>query len=196
MNNLTSTFSLYEVFRILMPGTYVSLAFLDFFEKWNLDYEVFSDNALETTLNIIVIILVGLFFYSWDIPKVLRRFQKNLPSLKIKERHPHIDNEIILNSYLDFYDELDIEFKVKHEKYSGYFHLSLNMIVTSIIIFIVGFISWWIGFFSYFVPISMFIVILSIVTAVNIYYFRLKRSYTRHLKKYYDSEYYQDILNK
>ena len=40
MHNLTSAFSLYEVFRILLPGTYVFLASFDFIDKWGYSYEV------------------------------------------------------------------------------------------------------------------------------------------------------------
>jgi hypothetical protein len=196
MTNLTSTFSLYEVFRILLPGTYVCLAAFDFLNKWGVGNEVFQDSTINTALNIIIIIMVGLFFYSFDFPRMLRRFQKSLPTVQIKIKHSDIADDKISNSYFDFYDELDINFKHKHEKYSGYFHLSLNMTLTSILIFLVSVLSNCCNHFSYFLFISLLILVLSIIVSFNIYHYRLKHSYQRHLEKYYLSKQYKNLIQK
>ncbi|WP_290664087.1 hypothetical protein [Ignavibacterium sp.] len=196
MNNLTSAFSLYEVFRILLPGTYVCLAAFDFLNRWGLDYKIFDDSTLNTALNIIIIIIVGLFFYSFDFPRKLRKKQKILPSIRIKNKHPEIDEEKIRNSYFDFYDDLDIKYKYKHEKYSGYFHLSLNMALTSFIILLVSLVNIPLGYFSDFIYVSSLILILSVIIAINIYLIRFKSSYQRHIEKYYNSEFYKKLIDK
>lgn len=196
MNNLTSAFSLYEVFRILLPGTYVCLAAFDFMDKWGLGNEVFKNSTINTALNIIIIIMVGLFFYSFDFPRMLRSFQKSLPTVQIKLKHSDIAEDKIRNSYFDFYDDLDIKFKYKHEKYSGYFHLSLNMSLTSSLIFLVSLLSCCCNHFSYFLFISLLILILSLIVSFNIYQYRLKHSYHRHLEKYYLSDQYKILINR
>jgi len=195
MNNLTSAFSLYEVFRILLPGTYVCLAAFDFMDKWRLGYEVFQNSTINTALNIIIIIMVGLFFYSFDFPRMLRRFQRSLPTIQIKLRHSNIDDDKIRNSYFDFYDDLDLKFKFKHEKYSGYFHLSLNMALTSSIIFLFSVLSCCYNHFSYFLLISILILALSLIVSFNLYHYRLRDSYQRHLEKYYLSHQYKILIN-
>ena len=195
MNNLTSAFSLYEVFRILLPGPYVCLAAFYFIDKWDWETSVFKDPTINTALDIIIIIMVGLFFYSFDFPKMLRHFQKSLPSIQIQLRHSDIDDNKIRNSYFDFYDDLELKFKYKHEKYSGYFHLSLNMALISSMIFIVSIISNYKSNFSFFTYISILILFLSIVISLNIYYFRLKHSFQRHLEKYYLSPQYKKLID-
>lgn len=139
-------------------------------------------------------IIAGLFFYSLDIPRIARKFQRALPTEQIKSTHPRLPDEQIEDSYFDFYDELEVKYKYKHEKYSGYFHLTSNMTAASLLTSAMDALSAAWHHWTPFLLISVSIFILSSATSVIIYHTRLTRSYRRHLQKYYLSSQYHTLI--
>src|SRR6266498_836528 len=121
MNNFISSFSLYEFLRILMPGTYLTLNLSQFIKYTFPDYDTISRginfNQIEATIIFaIVSVVLGVFIYSLDNPRLLSYLFKNLPSNIIRKRHRDADNIAILNSYFAFYDTLPDAVRIKTEK--------------------------------------------------------------------------------
>lgn len=195
MNNFISAFSFYEFLRVLMPGAYALVAAKDFMNLWELDSKIFEDQSYNTLLSLVLIFLIGLFIYAWDFPKMLKGFQTDLPTNRIKEICELDENEIN-NSYFTFYNNTSDENKLKTEKYSGFFHLSVNLSVVSLTILIGGFVNYFFGNWSAFQIVNMIILAISVLTTYLIYSKRLKFAFQRHLSQYLVSKEYKMLIEK
>lgn len=209
MNNFISSFSLYEFLRILMPGAYLTLNVSQFVKYTFPDYDAISRgtqfNQVEATIIFaIVAVVLGVFVYSMDNPRLLSYLFKNLPSNLIKDRHRNAGNILVLNSYFAFYDSLPDAVKMKTEKQSGFMHLSLDMVfvnIISLVLLLISELSGSIGeslrlSFQAHLIMVVFLLLICCISAALIYSKRLKFTYIRTIDLYYDSEEYKRLLEK
>lgn len=193
MNKFFPALSLYELLRIIIPGAYLLLIILDSSNVYSTKLLLFDSESHQIIYNLIIMFLLGLLVYSFDFPKMLNFFQTDLPSRKISKKHPDFDKERVTNSYFIFYNELASEEKLKTEKYSGFFHLAVNMSVISFLFSIISIINGCFAYKSDFQTSNYFLFIISLVIAVNIYKKRLRGAFQRHLEAYYKSDKYKEL---
>jgi|SRR4030095_12984524 len=207
MNNFISSFTLYEFLRILMPGTYLTLTISQFVRYIYPEYDTITAgtrfNQVEATIIFgIVSIIMGVFIYSIDNPRLLGLFFKNLPSNIIKRKYPDAKNITVLNSYFGFYDSLPDAVKIKTEKQSGFMHLALNMAFVNIISLILLLIVLISGkpdfvqmpYFKAHFAMDIVLVLISIFSAYLIYAKRLKFTYERSVELYFKSDEYKRLI--
>lgn len=209
MNNFISSFSLYEFLRILMPGTYLTLNISQFIKYVYPEFDTISKetyfNQTEATIIFaIVSIIMGVFIYSIDNPRILGYIFKKLPSNIIKKRHPNANGITVLNSYFTFYDTLPDAVKYKTEKQSGFMHLSLNMVIVNIISLLLLIISILLGkpeqelmlYFNAHLTMIILLMVVSGFSAYLIYSKRLNYTYARSTELYFHSEEYKKLTEK
>lgn len=99
MNDLSSKFSLYEMLRILIPGILIAtnIGIANDILHYELPLRI-TNNYYNGIVFFMGAFISGLFLYSLDLPKQFRFFQKDLPTRKIKEKHPTIADVKIVNS--------------------------------------------------------------------------------------------------
>jgi hypothetical protein len=208
MNNFISSFSLYEFIRILMPGAYLTLNISQFIKYVFVEYDKMTRdtdfNQIDATIIFaITSVIIGVFIYSIDNPRVLSHLFKSLPSNVIKNKLGTRDGITVLNSYFVFYDNLPDAVKYKTEKQSGFLHLSLNMVFVNVISLILLLVAMFIGkitagltlyFDAHFVMVTL-LMIVSGFSAYLIYSKRLKYTYARSLELYFDSDEYKKLLD-
>jgi hypothetical protein len=207
MNNFISSFTLYEFLRILMPGTYLTLTISQFVRYIYPEYDTITAgtrfNQVEATIIFgIISIIMGVFIYSIDNPRLLGYIFKNLPSNIIKRSNPGAKNITVLNSYFGFYDSLPDAVKIKTEKQSGFLHLAINMAfvnIISLILLTIVLISGKLEFvqmpyFKAHFVMDILLLVISIISAYLIYVKRLKYTYERSVELYFKSEEYKKLL--
>jgi hypothetical protein len=86
------------------------------------------------------------------------------------------------------------EEKLKTEKYSGFFHLAINMLILSFIFSLTSVVNCLLGFGSNFQKANYFLLVISLIITINIYNKRLKSAFQRHLKAYYNSPEYKELI--
>lgn len=209
MNNIISSFTLYEFLRILMPGCYFTLNLLQFVRCNFIDYtEMFKGTEFSQTeaaiIFIIVSVVLGILIYALDNPRVLKLIIKNLPTNIISKRHSGVNEILIMNSYFTFYESLPDAFKIRIEREIGFFHLSMDMIFVNLISIVLLIITTILGnhtssdalygvYKSQFVMV-IFLLLISLLSAYLIYSKRLKYNYKRNAEMYFKSEFYQIFL--
>jgi len=182
MNNLPSSVTLYELFRIVIPG-----AFLVFNIDWLLRFcpnspkETFQILDAQLPIGYILLtIVLGVFVHSIDIQKLFACFLHALPTEQLKVKYPAEQPKEIEKRYFNFYDELDGGLKSKNEKYNGLFHLAMNLFLVSGLVTILAF---GIVFFNCkILPLflsNLSVALLSMFSSIMIYHFRLKDVYNR-----------------
>jgi len=205
MNNFISSFSLYEFLRILMPGAYLALNLSQFikynFEDYNTILSGTYFNQVEATIIFVIVsVILGVFIYSIDNPKLLSRIFKNLPSNIIKDRHKDADSIAVMNSYFSFYDTMPDAAKMKTEQQSGFLHLSLDIIYVNIFSLLLILITLLIK--NYSVELAAHTVLVSLLLLVSstsayfIYKKRLKFTYARNVEMYFQSAEYKLLLER
>jgi hypothetical protein len=192
-----------------MPGTYLTLNISQFVKYVYPRYDTISSetnfNQVEATIIFAIIsIVMGVFVYSIDNPRLLGWIFKSLPSNIIRKKHKNANGIEVLNSYFVFYDSLPDAVKYKTEKQSGFLHLSLNMILVNFISLILLIIAMLVSnpetrIFTAHLTMVIGMIIISYVSAWLIYSKRLKYTYARAVDMYFDSEEYKKLtenLNK
>ncbi|MDG1571401.1 hypothetical protein OZ410_03680 [Robiginitalea sp. M366] len=193
MNSLISSFSFYEILRILLPGTYLYLGLKESIigeiaRNLNTDPGIYQNTLVE----VILICVFGLFIYAWDFPKMFKKFQKDLPTNKI-QKITGIEYKKVLINYYDFYSTLSESEKLKTEKYSGFFHLSVNLSCCAFFLICLEIISIMKMGLTNFLLLNILIFVLSISTVFLIYTRRLKVAFIRHLDQHFESKYFQKL---
>lgn len=135
MDNLLSKFNLYELFRILLPGSYFVYLF----------FQVFGGNILPGFTNhwwaeialiyFIFSLLTGTFIYSLDLPRLFKGIIKNLPTNLMSKHHQELYSKLsereVERIYYMWYENSKSKSKVKTELQSGLYHLSVNFFFVS-----------------------------------------------------------------
>jgi len=195
MNEFSSKLSLYETLRILIPGALLVSNFGSAKDMLSIKTFLDSTNSLyQGVFFFLFVFISGLVIYSFDIPKRINFFQKDLPTKKIFKEHPTVEQIRISNSYFSFYDALSSELKKKTEVYSGFYHFLINISFSSILcvlIFVFQFKT-----LRDLIFLNGIIAVVSLITAMIIYFSRLRFAFQRHLSLYYDSNEYKKLLSK
>lgn len=180
--------------RIFIPGVFFSTNIGFALEAFKIELPLNLDSSAYNTIYFVILsIILGLFVYSLDIPKRVSFFQRELPTKRIKAKHPSFDLVKVSNSYFTFYDNLSTEFKLKNEIYSGFYHFCINLSSISFFVFIASLIIDW-CVLSELILANSFIFIVSLATALILYFGRLKFTFQRHLQAYFASEEYKNLI--
>lgn len=188
--NILSSFSLYEIFRVLIPGFYSVIMITDTLNIYKVVSEQGMDNFGFVLLFTIAAILFGGFLYALDIPRWFSKCFPSLPSNLIKKNKdlanpPNGHNRFEENEYFKFYYKHSSDSKYKTEIQSGFFHLFINISFVSLIGLLVYAIA---SFYSKnvnpFVIINFIFFIISVLSAFIIYHQKLKYSWQRNYEEF------------
>ncbi|MCF8239743.1 MAG: hypothetical protein K9J16_00045 [Melioribacteraceae bacterium] len=163
MNAIISKFNLYEYFRILLPGSYLTLigylVLQDIFDR-NVGHLHWSNSVL---LIVIISLVLGSLIYSFDLPRLFRNQINFLPTNLMEQEFPNEfpqdrsrENEHI---YYSWYENSENKSKTKTELLSGLYHLNVNFAACAILGILVG-------LFMVFVKDDGFILFLNIILLV------------------------------
>lgn len=142
MNNLISKFNLYEYFRILLPGAYLTflvyIAFKDSFDA-RIGQLHWSNSVL---LIIVASLILGSFIYSLDLPRIFKKSINFLPTNLMEINYPDVytpsNDREIEHIYYSWYEQSDNKSKNKTEILSGLYHFNINFAACSILGIIIG----------------------------------------------------------
>lgn len=142
MNNILSSFTLYEILRIILPGFYFVINV--FLYVQNVFNENEFDSFLIISLSLIFTILVGAAIYSLDLPRWLKPILKRLPTNRMKNDpffalYNFSEKRGEENLYYDFYYQQNSDLKVKTEIQSGFYHLFINLLFIGLIFLVLHF---------------------------------------------------------
>ena len=193
MNDLSRQFSLYEILRILIPGALITTNVGIACDVLHYSGLTISNSYYSGIIFFLSSFIAGLLVYSFDLPKRLSFFQKDLPTNKIEQKHTNLDKVRIANSYFSFYDTLSAELKSKTEVYSGFFHFGINLAFSSLLCFVTELIINASQLFGLILLDAIFFIV-TVIISVVIYHSRLKFAFKRHLGAYFASPQYQDLL--
>lgn len=138
MNTIISKFNLYEYFRILLPGSYLTIHLYFLLQYFSSIYLV--------TLPWWLIVLFGLFFsivfgsllYSLDIPRLFKYsigyIPTNLMRKEFPNRYKNFSERELEHEYYQWYEKSTNKSKAKTELLSGLYHLTINLSATAIIV--------------------------------------------------------------
>lgn len=193
MNNYISEFKLYEIFRILMPGTYTVVMLFSVFDCY---MPQGNDTILVSLMMFILAVFFGSIFYAADLCRIYNitttwKWSNKTPDIiKLKflptnlMRSLLFENKEILqrdleHKYYNWYHFSDT--KTRTELQSGLYHLFTNFLFASLIIFVL---NKFINDFKDVNMISLYVMVLSILGVLLIYNMRLKHSWERNFAQY------------
>lgn len=134
MNNVISLFTLYEIFRIIVPGAYLVLSINKILQQQGTILSInFSEFEITFFLAVLSVIS-GIIIYSLDIAYRLKFVRNYLPSAVLKKEFANVDRNTIFNKYYHVYDNLHTEFKYNTEKHSNFYHLTVNLVFVNILL--------------------------------------------------------------
>lgn len=196
MNNILSSFTLYEVLRIILPGFYfvynIKIIIVHLLPDLASNSMEFIDSFIIYTVSSI---LVGGLIYACDIPRILKPYLKYLPSNLLNEIYPERKikkyDRSDENEFYKFYYKLHSDSKVKTEIQSGFYHFFINLAVVTLILFaidirVVPFLIIF-GEFNYFfliILLNLSMCIFSVTATIIIYKQRLRHSWLRNVLEY------------
>lgn len=186
MGSFISKFNLYEYFRILIPGAYLTfLGYLLF--KSPLDNHIgnlhWSNSVLLITISSLVF---GSFIYSIDIPRFFKNkidllptklMESDFPDLFPKTKEMERINE---HQYYQWYEKSENKSKTKTELLSGLYHLNVNFAACSILGLIIGSIICCRDGESNILLMNIVLLLLSSLTAYSIVMRRLQYQWQRN----------------
>lgn len=182
MGSLISKFTLYELFRILLPGSYLTFLFFELFRSYFHSFSLYWPEI--TLLAFLSSLIFGIIIYSLDLCRYFKCHIKNLPTNLMESNYPQFypKNEPDKNEhkYYEWYENAEINSKVKTELQSGLYHLSINIAFVSTIGFLVGLVilsqtnNWFYIIFNF--ALSIF----SLLSAFSIVKKRLSRQWLRN----------------
>jgi hypothetical protein len=139
VNEMLSKFNLYELFRILLPGSYfVYISYELLLVKVKLVPSNY-DWPLTTLLGFVLSLISGTIIYSLDVCRLFKVFIKRVPTNLMTEHHPDLypqgkENERLNeHKYYEWYENCNKKSKTKTELQSGLYHLSINFVFTSVL---------------------------------------------------------------
>ena len=196
MDNLENKFAITETLRIFIPGIYFTFmageALKSIFEVTTI---VSSNQTINAFFFLLISFLIGIIIYSIDIPKSLQFFIKNLPVKQIENKLNQYANNIDLEVfYFRFYDALSTDFKQIHKLYLDIYHLSMNLLLVSLIFIPIALFDSFL--FSGVLMINIIIFLLSLISTLLIFNTRIKRQFSRLTNEFLDSPEYQDFITK
>ncbi len=132
MNSIMSSFKLYEILRIIIPGFYLTSIFYVILKNcFELDEKCFNNDVISGIIFVVFSIFIGGALYSIDYPRLFRGIVKDLPTTLMRKNNPELyrgktDREVEEEYYI-FYYTLESDSKIKTETQSGFYHLFLNL---------------------------------------------------------------------
>lgn len=192
MNSITGAFSLYEVFRILVPGLYCTLMLGERFISSSQKFTGQSIDTFSTLIFIITAIVLGALFYAMDIPRWFKKWYSTLPSNLIIENIDKFEgldkfSRKVEDSYFRFYYSLPMHTMFKTEIQSGIFHLLMTMSFIGILTIIIHLINMTMfDLISEYYYINIFITVVSVFGAIVIYKSKLRHTWQRNYLEYFD----------
>lgn len=194
MNDFISTFSFYGVLRIIIPGLHMFIGLNRIAIKANWQVDIFENSTFNTIAVTILIIVLGLFIYSFDFPRMIRKFTPSLPTKKIASTYTTIPMDEIEKSYFRFYYSIEPSKKEQTERYNGFYHLVVNLCTVSFLLILLQCIFYFfkvntMHLFYY----NLTIMILCFFSSIKIYKKRLIKTYKGDLKLYYASKEFDDF---
>jgi len=205
MNNIISKFNLYELFRILLPGSYFAFIILDAFHKHFSLYLNNLDSFGSILLFTIFSLILGTIVYGLDICRWFKNKIIKMPTNLLEEKHSDLypnpkkprrnyqerRNE---HKYYEWYENATINSKTKTELQSGLYHLSINFAFVSVwgigINIIIAIINGKIPI-TFYNPFSLFV--LSSLAALVIVKRRLRHQWERNFWEYEDQKVYNQL---
>lgn len=193
MNNILSSFTLYEILRIILPGFY----FMTNIAIYCVNTVSFHNQTIPEVYQAIIFItlsiLVGGVIYSFDLPRIYKPFLRALPTNRIRRRF-NLDNAQIRemdleNLYNQFYYSLAGDSKMKTEIHSGFYHLFINMFFTS---FFLAVLFYCILPYHPILTLNLskanvVIYVICFIGAIITYIQRLRRSFRRNFSEFLES---------
>lgn len=195
MNDLSSKFGLYEMLRILIPGFYCSTMSIIIFENIGINYQILTtNNVMGSVLYLFISIILGLFIYSFDIPKNYF-LKKSLPTAQIKSEYTHLKYEDINNSYFTYFYNSPQESKLRSDSFLGFFHFCINNFTVSILmVLLIVCVNHTVC--SYLFLFNIGVVILSLITARLLFIYRIRHVFKRQLVEYYKSKEFLKMIEE
>jgi len=201
MEELKNSFSFRETLEIVFPGLYfmgLILPLMPFIGVDNLS----TESITNITIYLIMSVLIGIFFYTLDIPKKLWFFKSILPTNLIeKELKDNTDKNIrskVANSYFSFYDKnVTKEQKSKTDIYTTIYHFSVNIFILSVILLTLYVILMPDFYSNYIFYTLSFIFIISLFNSFYIIYSpkKIKYMFKRTFDKYKNSDEYKQLTS-
>ncbi|KUG26974.1 hypothetical protein ASZ90_003177 [hydrocarbon metagenome] len=184
MGNLVSKFNLYELFRIILPGSYVVYVSHSVYDSWLLEISEPTNWLVVTLIALILSLIIGSIIYSLDLCRLFKNCIKTLPTNLMTKNYPELyphgkeycrKNEHV---YYEWYENSEINSKVKTELQSGLYHMSVNIALVALI----GLCA---ALFTEepniaFLRLNFMLVLLSVISAIVVVNFRLKHQWKRN----------------
>jgi hypothetical protein len=195
-----SKLSFRETLTILIPGIFIMFSITPIIS------EVFSDNIFfdNSKLNLLLLSISSLFFgiilYVLDVPKKIPFFNNAKPTeqlnKKLIELNINADKPTINNAYYDFYNKcISPDLKGKIDRVTTMYHFSMNIFISSLVVILLYSIYWFLtkSFIFYFFPIIL-IALLSLISALGLFYSKVLYYFTRAYNSFLNSEEYKNII--
>lgn len=182
MDSVISKFKLYEYFRILLPGSYLTfLIYLSYYHTLN---DIFNSFHWSIIALIVIIssLLLGIIVFSLDFARLVKssylptkimsaEFPSKYPAKKVRE------NEHI---YFSWYEKSQNKSKTKTELFSGLYHLCLNFLFCSIIGLIIGIIFCCKYNYDFILVLNLILFVMSLSSSFLILNCRLRYQWQRN----------------
>lgn len=184
MGNLVSKFNLYELFRIILPGSYVVYVSHSVYDSWFLKISEPTNWLVVTLIALILSLIIGSIIYSLDLCRLFKNCIKTLPTNLMTQNYPELyphgkdnyrKNEHV---YYEWYENSEINSKVKTELQSGLYHMSVNLAFVALIGLTAIFFTQEPNLF--FLRLNFILFILSVISAIVVVNFRLKHQWKRN----------------
>ncbi len=201
MNSIMSSFKVYEILRIIIPGFYLtSMIYIILKVCYELNEKCIDNDFIIGILFIVFAIFIGGTLYSIDYPRLFRGILRDLPTNLMRKNNPGLylgkeDREVEEEYYL-FYYRLDSDSKIKTEIQSGFYHLFLNMSLVGLISFII--IAFHCDCFclTFFLWLNFSFLILGLLSAASMYKFRLRFSWKKNYNEFVEFKKKEDEKNE
>lgn len=131
-------FSIRETLIILIPGIFSTYFFARILSSLESKVHSGFSNNSDSVLFFLFSVIVGIFIYSFDLPKKTNIFKKDLPITSLVKEFPVLKEQDLKRVYFKYYDSLSEEFKEKTNIYTSIYHLCLNTAFSGIILFVVN----------------------------------------------------------
>jgi hypothetical protein len=140
---MLSKFNLYELFRILLPGSYYTIMVLVYSRICLNDITEKYGWPIIVILAFVFSLISGSVIYSLDICRIFKNRIRRMPSNLMSERYPGLyppeEERLNEHKYYEWYENCNKNSRKKTELQSGLYHLSVNFAYTSLIVVVAGF---------------------------------------------------------
>jgi len=190
MGNFISKFNLYEYFRILLPGAYLTFIVYLVLQS-TLDSKIGHLHWSNSVLLIVISSLVlGSLIYSFDLPRIFKNKIDFLPTNMMEKEFPNDfpknkerENEHI---YYSWYEKSENKSKTKTELLSGLYHLNVNFAACAILGILLGLYMVLAKCDAFILLLNLFLLLFSSLTAFTIVKCRLRFQWQRNYWQFRD----------